>query len=144
MGSVKVFNEEGEDTSVSCRPNALVLFNPVYDNSETGYGYDRVSDYWETFSPMHNLDQDTPPTTVFLGTNDKLIPVATAKDFKKRMETLGIRSDLHLYQDQPHGFFNKTKYNETVYQMDLFLTELGYLRGIPTIAPTTPEPANKK
>ena len=54
------------------------------------------------------------------------------------MEALGIRSDLHLYQDQPHGFFNKAKYNETVYQMDLFLTELGFLTGAPAMAPTTP------
>lgn len=136
-GNVDGFNEEGEDTSVSARPNALVLFNPVYDNSEKGYGFDRVKDYWEAFSPMHNLDKDTPPTTVFLGTQDKLIPVATAKEYKKRMDALGIRSDLHLYENLPHGFFNKTKYNETVYQADRFLTELGYLKGEPTIAPTT-------
>ena len=142
-GNVDGFNEEGEDTTISARPNALALFNPVYDNSDNGYGFDRVSEYWEAFSPMHNLDQDTPPTTVFLGTKDKLIPVATAKEYKKRMDALGIRSDLHLYQDMPHGFFNKTKFNETVYQMDLFLSELGYLKGDPTITPTTPEPAKK-
>jgi acetyl esterase/lipase len=132
-GTVDGFDEDGEDISVSCRPNALVLFNPVFDNSEQGYGYDRVKDYWKAFSPMHNIDKETPPTIVFLGTKDKLIPVATAEDYKQRMETAGVRCDLHPYEDQPHGFFNKTKYSETLIEADKFLTSLGYLRGEPTL-----------
>jgi acetyl esterase len=132
-GTVDGFDEDGEDISVSCRPNALVLFNPVFDNSEQGYGYDRVKDYWKAFSPMHNIDKETPPTIVFLGTRDKLIPVATAEDYKQRMETAGVRCDLHTYEDQPHGFFNKAKYSETLIEADKFLTSLGYLRGEPTL-----------
>jgi len=132
-GTVNGFNEQGEETSVSCRPDALVLFNPVFDNSEQGYGYERVMDYWRAFSPMHNIDSDTPPTIVFLGTKDKLIPVATAEDYKRRMEAAGVRCDLHLYKDQPHGFFNKVKYTETVIEADKFLASLGYLQGEPTL-----------
>ena len=45
----------------------MVLFNPVYDNSEKGYGYSRVKDYWRKISPMHNITKDIPPTIVFLG-----------------------------------------------------------------------------
>lgn len=122
------FDEPDEDTSVSCRPQALVLFNPVYDNSEKGYGYDRVKDYWTDFSPMHNLSKDTPPTTVFLGTKDKLIPVATAEEYKNKMEANGGRCDLHLYKDQPHSFFNKARYKETETEMDNFLVSLGWLK----------------
>jgi acetyl esterase len=132
-GTVDGFNEDSDDTAVSCRPDALVLFNPVFDNSDKGYGYDRVKDYWQAFSPMHNIDRDTPPTIVFLGTKDKLIPVATAEDYKKRMEAAGVRCDLHLYDDQPHGFFNKAKYTETVLEADKFLNSLGYLQGEPTL-----------
>jgi acetyl esterase len=62
-----------------------------------------------------------------------LIPVATAEDYKQRMETAGVRCDLHTYEDQPHGFFNKTKYTETLIEADKFLTSLGYLRGEPTL-----------
>ncbi len=132
-GTVDGFNEEADDVSVSCRPNALVLFNPVFDNSAAGYGYDRVKDYWREFSPLHNIDSQTPPTICFLGTKDKLIPVATAQDYKKRMEAAGVRCDLHLYEGQTHGFFNKAKFTETLIEADKFLTSLGYLRGDPTI-----------
>jgi acetyl esterase/lipase len=127
-GNVKAFNEDGEDLKLSCRPNALVLFNPVYDNGPTGYGYDRVKDYWRQFSPMHNIDAETPPTTVYLGTNDKLIPVETAHAYRKKMEMAGVRCDLHLYEGKPHGFFNRgDAFDDTLKKTDEFLVSLGYL-----------------
>ena len=86
---------------------------------------------------MHNIRKGAPPTIVFLGTDDKLIPVATAEDYKKRMAVAGSRCDLHLYPGQPHGFFNKghkgDHYFLTVREMDKFLVSLGWLKGEPTI-----------
>ncbi|MCF7975381.1 MAG: alpha/beta hydrolase [Phycisphaerae bacterium] len=132
-GVVHGFDEPGEDTSVSCRPDALVLFNPVFDNGPNGYGHDRVKAYWKDFSPLHNIDENAPPTIVFFGTQDNLVPVATAQTYKARMEKAGVRCDLHLYQDQAHGFFNKARYFETLLETDKFLASLGYLKGMPTL-----------
>lgn len=132
-GTTKGIVEEGEDTSVSSRPDALVLFNPVYDNGPKGYGYDRVKKYWKKISPFHNLDKTTPPTIVFLGTNDKLIPASTGEKYRDSMKGFGVRSDLHLYEGEPHGFFNKAKYYETVLEADRFLASLGFLKGEPTL-----------
>ena len=134
--TVNGFNEEGEDRSISCRPNTLVLFNPVFDNGTEGYGHDRVKEYWEQISPMHNISENTPATVVFLGTKDKLIPVATAERYKKLMTDKSRRCDLYLYKDQAHGFFNyrnKNYFIDTVIQADKFLTSLGYLKGEPTL-----------
>lgn len=138
--TVTAFNEDSDDTSISAVPNTLVLFNPVYDNSDKGYGYSRVKDYWQKISPMHNIEKGMPPAIVFLGREDKLIPVATAEAFKQKMLDVGSRSELHLYDGAPHGFFNQSKfggkfYRDTVYKMDVFLTSLGYLSGEPTIKP---------
>lgn len=130
------FEEKGEDLNISSRPDALVLFNPVFDNGPNGYGHERVKEYWKEFSPMHNIDKKTPPTIVFLGTEDKLIPVKTAEEYKRRMEENGRRCDLHLYEGQPHGFFNYNRreyYNKTVIEMDRFLSSIGYLDGDPTL-----------
>ena len=131
----KGFNEDGEDTSVSCRPDALVLFNPVIDNGPNSYGHDRVKAYWKEFSPIDNISTNNlPPPTIFqVGTADNLIPVATAERYKKEMEAVGARCDLHLYDGQPHGFFNGTRYYETLLEADKFLTSLGYLKGPPTL-----------
>lgn len=129
-GTLNGFEEAGEDLSISSRPDALVLFNPVYDNGPGGFGYDRVKEYWQAFSPMHNISATTPPTIVFLGTMDKHIPVKTAQAYKRLMEEKGHHCDLHLYEGQPHGFFNYRNiehYTQTVSEMDRFLTSLGYL-----------------
>jgi len=130
-----------EDPKISALPNALVLFNPVYDNGPKGYGHDRVMEYWRDFSPMHLIHDGMPPAIVFLGTEDSLIPVVTAKAFQHRMQALGIRSDLHLYEGQKHGFFNQNRYHQTLHATDRFLRSLGYLEGLPDIphqAPSDP------
>jgi len=126
-------DDPADDLSVSCVPNALVLFNPVYDNGPDGYGYDRVKERWQEISPLHNIREGIPPAIVFLGTKDRLIPVATGKAFQKKMEDVGSRSELMLWEGAEHGFFNPgkgdgTAYHETVAAMDRFLTELGYLK----------------
>ncbi|MBN2326894.1 MAG: alpha/beta hydrolase [Candidatus Omnitrophica bacterium] len=137
-GTLQQFDDPADDASISSKPNAMVLFNPVYDNGPDGYGYDRVIDYWQDFSPLHNIDESIPPTVVFLGTQDKLIPVSTARKFQKLVEDVHVRSDLHLYDGQPHGFFNyrdgnNTYYIQTVIAADKFLVSLGYLTGEPTL-----------
>lgn len=125
------FEEEGEDKSkTSSVPNALVLFNPVLDNGPDGYGHSRVKEVWKEFSPAHNVRKGAPPAVVFLGTKDRLIPVATMERYKQSMEKAGSRCELHLYEGQPHGFFNKGRgdsYPKTLVQMDAFLKSLGYL-----------------
>jgi dienelactone hydrolase len=79
---------------------------------------------------MHNISESTPPTVVFLGTRDKHVPTQTAEEYKRLMEEKGRRCDLHLYEGQPHGFFNyrhKENFTRTVSEMDRFLASLGYL-----------------
>ncbi|MFT4511367.1 MAG: acetyl esterase [Planctomycetota bacterium] len=140
-GVVPGLDEKGEDTAVSSKANALLLFNPVFDNGPGGYGHGRVKKRYREISPLHNIAKGAPPTIVFLGTKDKLIPVATAESYAAKMKEVGSRCDLHLYKGQPHGFFNprnKKHYYLTVLEMDRFLISLGWLQGEPTIKKPAP------
>jgi acetyl esterase/lipase len=122
-------NESSDDLAISAKPNALVLFNPVIDNGKDGYGFERIGENYITFSPIHNIQKGFPPTIFFLGTKDKLIPVATAEMFKKKIEQVGGRCELFLSEDQPHGFFNNETYlSETIAKTDLFLLSLHYIQ----------------
>ena len=136
-GNCPGLEEEGENLKVSSKPDVLVLFNPVFDNSSKGFGHDRVKPRWKEISPMHNIAKGAPPTIVFLGTKDNLIPVSTAQEYEKRLVAVGSRSVLHLYEGAAHGFFNKGRegdaYPDTVIKMDDFLNSLGWLKGEPTI-----------
>jgi acetyl esterase/lipase len=88
---VNEYSQDSDDLSVSCIPNALVLFNPVIDNGPGGYGYERIGDRYKEFSPLHNITKGTPPTIMFLGTKDRLIPVETVQYYKVVMEKVGSR-----------------------------------------------------
>jgi acetyl esterase len=122
----------GEDLSVSYLPDALVLFNPVYDNGPGGFGHAKVKERYKEISPLHNLLEGMPPTIVFLGDQDNLIPVSTAEKFRDDMRKLGNRSELFVYPGQVHGFFNQGKpgngYKLTLAEMDRFLVSLGWLK----------------
>lgn len=128
------YNEKTDDLSVSCIPNALVLFNPVIDNGPGGYGFERIGDQYKSFSPLHNIRKYAPPTIIMLGTKDKLIPVETAKYYQKVMEKVGSRCDLKLYEGEPHGFFSDQRldnyeknYKKTILDVENFLQSIEYL-----------------
>jgi len=74
VATVPGLNEEGEDLSISCLPDTLVLFNPVYDNGPGGFGYPKLKDRYREISPMHNLREGMPPTIVFLGGSGQVDP----------------------------------------------------------------------
>jgi acetyl esterase/lipase len=120
-------NDPDDDLSVSCRPNALVLFNPALDGGPGTYCNKRFGADWEPLSPMHNICPAPPPAIIMLGTRDKIISVSEAETFTALMKEAGGACTLTLYEDQPHGFFNKLKYEETLEEADRFLTSLGYL-----------------
>lgn len=137
-GTLPGLDEPGEDLSISSKANALVLFNPVFDNGPEGFQNERMGERWQEISPAHNISKGAPPTIVFLGTSDHLIPVEIAENYKNKMAAVGSRCDLHLYEDQTHGFFNKSKndgvyYQKTVREADLFLASLNYLKGKPQL-----------
>ncbi|MEO1009751.1 MAG: alpha/beta hydrolase [Bacteroidota bacterium] len=133
---INPYNETTDDTSISCRPRALVLFNPVIDNGPRGYGHERIGAAYKDFSPLHNIKEGAPPTILFLGTRDKLIPVATAQYYQKVMQEVGSTCTLKLYQEAGHGFFNYGNfdhYQSTVLEADAFLRSLGLLKPGPKV-----------
>ena len=126
-----------DDKSVSCLPNALVLFNPGtvmapfpgLDLKGFGAGLDKDKFGCEPteISPIHHVKKGTPPTVIFHGKDDTTVPYSTVEKFTEVMKAAGNRCDLIGYEGQPHGFFNKSKFAETLAAADDFLVSLGYL-----------------
>ncbi|MGV3486885.1 MAG: alpha/beta hydrolase, partial [Planctomycetaceae bacterium] len=129
-------DDPADDLTVSPRGNALILFNPVFDNGpEGGWGTARVGDRYREFSPAHNITPDDPPAIVFLGSEDALISVSVLERFQAKMAAEGVRCDARIYDGQAHGFFNKDPWRTlTLIEADKFLGSLGWLTGEPTLA----------
>jgi len=124
----KGFNAEGDDESVRCVPDALVLFNPVIDNGPGGFGHGAVQKYWKNFSPMHNISTNPPPTIFLTGDKDQYTPIETAHKYKVEMEKHAGRCDLIIYEGGTHGSPFYGFYQETLQNVAGFLVSLEYLK----------------
>lgn len=115
-------------------PIAQILFNPVLDTGPNGFANHRMEGRHLELSPIDNLKPTHGATLIMVGTEDYVLPVVQANDYKARLEKLGVRCDLILYEGQKHAFFNKKPYyEETLIETDLFLIGLGLLEGEPTL-----------
>ena len=127
---ISKYNDETDHLKISPKPAALVLFNPVIDNGPGGYGFGRIGNAYPEFSPLHNVRKGAPPTLIFLGTEDKLVPVITAQYYQLVMKKVGSYCNLVTYEGQGHGFFNyrnKEFYDKTVHKTEEFLKKFGFL-----------------
>ena len=141
-GLVAGLDDPNDDLKVSPKPEALVLFNPVFNNGPGQWGAERVGDRYQEFSPAHNISSNAPPTIIFLGRKDALVPVKTVEDFQADMKKDGVRCEAFFYEDQVHGFFNRNPWRtRTLIEADKFLASLGWLKGEPTLTlPETSKP----
>lgn len=138
-GLVPGLDDPKDDLSVSPKPEALVLFNPVFNNGPGQWGHERVGDRYREFSPAANITSNAPPAIVFLGRKDHLIPVKTVEDFQAGMKKAGVRCDVFFYDGQDHGFFNHEPYRtQTLIEADKFLASLGWLQGPPALKAPVP------
>ena len=106
-GVIEGHEEAGEDTGISSVPNAMILFNPVLDTTDKGYGAKSFKPDQQTeISPCHHVRKGIAPTILFHGTADKTVPFENAERFTKLMKDAGNECVLVPFDGKDHGFFN--------------------------------------
>ena len=136
MGTNGGIDGDGEDTSVSAKANAMLLFNPALKFAGIPKMMERFrggsEELAKKISPTLNLTTDDPPALLLYGTKDFLLD--QGKEFMARAKEIGHKSELYLADGQSHGFFNRSPWLErTMKRADEFLGKLGYLQGAPTV-----------
>lgn len=131
-------DDPNDNLSISPKPNALVLFNPVLDVGPIDPEiFEMLGEKYIEISPLQNIRKGAPPTIILHGKADQFIPVSEIQYYKQIMDAVGSRCHVVLYEDQRHGFFSHSRgkkyYQETIFEVDKFLISLGYLNGEPTI-----------
>ncbi len=135
-GIIKGVEESGEDLSISSVPDAMVLFNPVTDTTEKGYGSEKMNGRTTVISPNHHIRSNIPPTIIFHGDEDKTVPIENAIRFDRLMKDTGNICRLIVIKGVGHGFFNGTFFRpknsdehleSTMKETEIFLKELGFL-----------------
>jgi acetyl esterase/lipase len=126
-------NEETDDLSVSSKPMALVLFNPVIDTGKKGYGQEKLAGREFELSPVHHINSKVPVTLIMHGKADTTVPYENVHRFNYLMKQQGNECTLIGYKKQDHGFFNYNKspkyFKKTLAQTETFLEQNNLLRG---------------
>lgn len=122
------FDAKEDDQTVSPIPNALVLFNPPLSFKGGKILDGEGNNIAEKIAPTRFLTEKAPPAILFYGTKDGM--KAQGSEYVARCKELGVRAELYLAEDEPHGFYNRSPWVEvTVEKADVFLQALGYLKG---------------
>ena len=130
---VRGFENPKENLSVSSKPNALALFNPGLDlPSRADTRRAVLGDFALEISPLHQLSDNSVPTLIQHGIDDRTVPFSDAESYCQKLEQLGGKCTLFGYEEADHGFFNKGVEDDrwfsiTLDRLDKFLVQLGYI-----------------
>ncbi|MFC1498972.1 alpha/beta hydrolase [Verrucomicrobiota bacterium] len=130
---IENMENKGEDLSISSKPNALVLFNPVLGLTENDKNADKITERIRKILPADHVKEGLPPFIIFHGAEDTTVPVAAIEIFQKLMNNKGNRCEVVPFKGRKHGFFNYGRnnnepFNKTMELTDKFLTSRGFLK----------------
>jgi acetyl esterase len=112
-------------------PNLLVLFNPVVDLVEIGFrseALQRIINHLKDISPIRYVKPGLPPTIIFHGDQDTVVPIEQVERFCMLMKEAGNVCTLMPFAGRKHGFFNfHPDQQETMRMTIRFLQENGFL-----------------
>ena len=164
LGLIDDFDDSADDRTVSARPNALLLFNPVLDLTEgewIRYAVAGVALAEKNFprpdspeaiargralSPVFHVRAGQLPTLLMHGRDDVVVPWSQAQRLADALKAAGNRCEFVTLEHTGHAFvvaYYKSPESVVVDVLctaDRFLASLGYFSGEPTLA-VSPIPA---
>ncbi len=112
--NVPELDGECEYNSVSSRVQAVVdLYGAVDLTTDfarknasvlafIGASYDEAAEKYRAASPINYVTPDDPPTLIFQGTIDKLVPVHQSDMLKEKLDKVGVPNEYHRLKGWPH------------------------------------------
>ena len=159
LGTIDGFDNPTDNLKISAKPNAMVLYNPLSDFTQSqfvriiigGAALDKKptpesliptkeqTELAKMLSPIYNIHKNQPPTLVVHGTDDTVILPEQSLQFTEAMKKAGNSCKLILLPETTHAFVcaNWKAPEEVVIsairEADKFLVSLGFLQGKPTL-----------
>ena len=130
-GPAGSIDDTTDDLGVSPRPQALFLMNPPLNLER----YDRPVpvDQRRQLSPTLQIDASLPPTWIFHGTADKVVPFSQVTEFRDRARELHAGEvTVQAFSGRGHGFFNAKRgdgedFDATIQGIVAGLRKLGWI-----------------
>jgi len=106
-------SDSGSDIKMACSIVGPTNFtDPAYLENEDPtlqalidlYGEVLVTPFLEAFSPYHQATSSAPPTILFYGGQDPLVPTTQGTDMRDKLQELGVTHEFTLYPNAGHGW----------------------------------------
>ncbi|WP_400079041.1 alpha/beta hydrolase fold domain-containing protein [Winogradskyella sp. R77965] len=78
--------------------------NPVLQELINTIGIDASIPFLEEISPYHQVTASAPPTILFYGGQDPLIPTTQGTDMRDKLQELNVTHEFTLYPNEGHGW----------------------------------------
>ena len=78
--------------------------NPALQELIDTFGIETSTAFLEEVSPYHQVTADAPPTILFYGGQDPLIPTSQGVDMEAKLSSLGVTHQFTLYPNAGHGW----------------------------------------
>ncbi|WP_460220769.1 alpha/beta hydrolase fold domain-containing protein [Psychroserpens sp. MEBiC05023] len=85
-------------------PAYLESNNPLLDELIETFGIDTSIEFLEEVSPYHQVTSTAPPTILFYGGQDPLVPTSQGEDMEEKLSDLGVVNQFTLYPNAGHGW----------------------------------------
>jgi acetyl esterase/lipase len=125
--------DDPNDPNISCVPDAMALFCPIVDTTKPQLVLEKFTDPEEASrcNPSRHVGKHLPPTIIFHGTEDRVIPYEPVVRFVNAVKKKANLCELCLFKGRDHSFYNfnvnPEGYDTTVAEMDRFLVAQGFL-----------------
>ena len=90
------------------------IFGSEFNIKEHVFGFDpskdslRTKELLDKFSPINVVAQNKVPVLIIHGVKDQIVPVEQSVMLKKKLDELGIESEMHLMDGVDHNFLKAT------------------------------------
>ena len=85
-------------------PAYLNNTDPILQDTIDAFGIDTSLSFLEEISPFHRATSSAPPTILFYGGQDPLIPTTQGTGMRDRLDALNVINEFTLYPDEGHGW----------------------------------------
>ncbi|WP_299101117.1 alpha/beta hydrolase [uncultured Winogradskyella sp.] len=85
-------------------PAYLDNTNPILQALLNNLGIDTSTAYLEEISPYHRVTISAPPTILFYGGEDPLVPTTQGTDMQSKLAELNVTHEFTLYPNEGHGW----------------------------------------
>lgn len=95
-------------------PAYLDNTDPILQGLLVNLGLDTSTAYLEEISPYHRATISAPPTIMFYGGEDPLVPTTQGTDMRDKLEELNVTHEFTLYPDEGHGWVGLSLLDTTI------------------------------